>query len=103
MPIHTKNLLENVFSIGSEYFNKFSWQNTYRDYGKTKGMYLFNELLIDSSGNSNTLSLSGSTYSYTTGICQPDNTTISLSNNTFLYSYANFFTDLVSFFFEVLF
>jgi len=82
MPVHSRNDLENISLIGEEYFDAFSWWKRFRDYGTRAVCYLFNEALVDASGNGHTLTVISGTPTYTTGICQPGNTALRLNNTS---------------------
>jgi len=77
LPVHTRNDIEAIPLCGEEDFTRFSWWLKYRNYGLRSVRYLFNDSLIDSSGNGYTLT---GTPTYVTGICQPGNTAVRLNN-----------------------
>ena len=82
LPVHTRNDLENIALCGEENFGKFCWWPKYRDYGKTVGFWHFNEALSDASGKGHALTYGpAGTPAYTTGICQPGDTALSLDGN----------------------
>lgn len=82
IPLHSRNFLEVCHYIGAESFNRFCWASKYRHYGKAVGLWLFNETLQDSSDKGHTFTWLGTgAPSYTTGICQPGNTAISLDGS----------------------
>lgn len=77
MPVHTRNDLENIVLCGEENFNRFCWWSRYRDYGKSVGAWRFNNTLTDSEKGAELVMSSGSPV-YSTGICQPGPTSLSL-------------------------
>jgi hypothetical protein len=86
LPVHTRNDLENIALCGEENFGKFCWWPKYRDYGKTVGFWHFNGALADASGKDHALTYGPTGEpSYTTGICQPGNTALSLDGNHYAY------------------
>ncbi len=78
LPVHSRNDLENVALCGEENFGRFSWWPRFRDGGLKSVCYLFNESLVDASGNQRTLT--GSPM-YVPGICQPGNTAVRLAGS----------------------
>jgi hypothetical protein len=85
MPVHTRNDVENISLCGEEDFNRFSWWPRHRDFGQTGGFWHFNGALTDASGRGRTLAWQGGgSPAFTTGICQPGDTAVSLDGSHFL-------------------
>jgi len=86
LPVHTRNDLENIALCGEENFGKFCWWPQYRDYGKTVGFWHFNGALTDASGHDHALTYGpAGAPGYTTGICQPGATALSLDGNHYAF------------------
>ena len=83
LPVHTRNDIENIALCGEENFGQFCWWSKYRHYGKLAAAWRFNGDLVDETGTT-PLSWSGS-ESYTTGVCQPGNTAVSLDGTKYCY------------------
>ena len=83
MPVHTRNDLENVALCGEENFGKFCWWPKYRDYGKLRGYWPFNDSPQDASGNGNNATWVG-TPTYAAGLCQPGHTSADCSGARYL-------------------
>jgi hypothetical protein len=85
LPVHTRNDVENIALCGEENFGSFCWWPRFRDYGKVVGFWPFNEALTDASGKDHDLTLNGGgEAAYTTGICQPGPTAVSLDGSHYL-------------------
>lgn len=78
-PVHTRNDLENVHLCGEENFNRFTWWPRFRDYQTKSVLWLFNGNCQDSSGNGAHGPTTG--VSFTTGLCQPGNTSLAVAGN----------------------
>lgn len=83
MPVHTRNDLENIALCGEENFGQFCWWPKYRDYGKLRGYWPFNDSPQDASGNDNHAAWVG-TPTYAAGLCQPGNTSADLGGSRYL-------------------
>ncbi|MBW1991868.1 MAG: hypothetical protein JRI59_07095 [Deltaproteobacteria bacterium] len=78
LPVHTRNDPENIPLCGEENFGRFCWWSRHRDYGQTVGRWHFNGGLGDASGKGHHLTWSAGTPAYTTGVCQPGDTSLVL-------------------------
>ncbi len=83
LPVHTRNDIENIALCGEENFGRFCWWGRVRHYGKLVAAWRFNGDLVDEIGTT-PLSWSG-TPTYTSGICQPGDTAISLDGTKYCY------------------
>ncbi|MFP3866872.1 MAG: LamG-like jellyroll fold domain-containing protein [Desulfobacteraceae bacterium] len=89
VPVHTRNDIENIALCGEENFGEFGWWPRYRHYYKVVGFWHFNQGLSDASGKGHTLVWQGGGEPvYTTGICQPGNTSVVLDGSHYV-SHAN--------------
>jgi hypothetical protein len=94
LPVHTRNDVENIALCGEEDFNRFSWWPRYRTYGKLTAAWLFNNSLVDLTGNGHNLAWSSGNPGYTTGPGQPGNTALTF-DGTGTYPYFSPGTDFL--------
>jgi hypothetical protein len=83
LPVHTRNDLENIALCGEENFGRFCWWPKYRDFGKLRGYWPFNDSPKDASGKGNHATWVGSPK-YAAGLCQPGNTSADLAGIRYL-------------------
>ena len=83
LPVHTRNDLENIALCGEENFGHFCWWPKYRDYGKVRGYWPFNNSPNDASSQGNDATWVG-TPTYAAGLCQPGPTSADLSGTRYL-------------------